>query len=168
MSDPTSSGPLLGIGDRLPDFDLPASSGRRVRLAGLLGKPFVLYFYPKADTSGCTQEAREFQQALDQAAEAGIPVVGVSRDPLAAIDAFATKFELRFPLATDEAGTLLEPLGVWVQKSMYGRTYMGVERSTFMIAADGRLARIWRKVKVPGHAAEAMRAAREAAAAAPA
>ena len=163
MSDPTSSSTLLGIGDRLPDFDLPASSGRRVRLSGLLGKPFVLYFYPKADTSGCTQEAREFQQALDQEAEHAIPVIGVSRDPLAAIDAFAGKFELRFPLATDEAGTLLEPLGVWVQKSMYGRSYMGVERSTFLVAADGRLTRIWRKVKVPGHAAEVMRAAGEAA-----
>ena len=163
MSDPTSPGSPLGVGDRLPDFDLPASSGRRVRLAALLGKPFVLYFYPKADTSGCTQEAREFQQALEGEAQHAIPVIGVSRDPLAAIDAFAGKFDLRFPLATDEAGTLLEPLGVWVQKSMYGRTYMGVERSTFLVDAGGRLARIWRKVKVPGHAAEVMLAAREAA-----
>ena len=160
MSELTSP---LGIGDRLPDFDLPASSGRRVRLAALLGKPFVLYLYPKADTSGCTQEAREFQQALDEAAGDPAPVIGVSRDPMAAIDAFAVKFALRFPLAADEAGSLVEPLGAWVQKSMYGRSYMGVERSTFLIDAQGRLARIWRKVKVPGHAAEVMQAARAAA-----
>ncbi len=162
---PSCSVPL-GIGDRLPDFDLPASCGRRVRLAGLLGRPFVLYLYPKADTSGCTQEAREFQQALDDAAGDAVPVIGVSRDPLKAIDAFAAKFELRFPLAADEAGTLLEPLGAWVEKSMYGRSYMGVERSTFLLDQQGRLARIWRKVKVAGHAAEVVRAA-EAAAEAP-
>ncbi len=170
MPDPTSPdipltvppGVPLGVGDRLPDFDLPASAGRRVSLAGLLGKPFVVYFYPKADTSGCTQEAREFQQALDGEADA-TPVIGISRDPLKAIDGFAGKFELRFPLATDEAGTLLEPLGVWVQKSMYGRTYMGVERSTFLLDTTGRITRIWRKVKVPGHAAEVLQAARQAA-----
>ena len=166
MSDPSSRSVPLGVGDSLPDFDLPASSGRRVRLAELLGRPFVLYLYPKADTSGCTQEAREFQQALDAGAPDPVPVIGVSRDPLEAIDAFADKFALRFPLATDEAGTLLEPLGAWVQKSMYGRSYMGIERSTFLVDAQGRLARIWRKVKVAEHAAEVMRAAQAAAAAA--
>ncbi len=146
----------LGIGDAVPDFDLPASSGRRVRLAELRGKPFVLYFYPKADTSGCTQEAKEFQEL---AGTSSVPVIGISKDPIKAIDAFAGKYALGFPLASDEAGTLLEAFGVWVQKSMYGRRYMGVERSTFLIGADGRVARAWSKVKVPGHAAAVMQAA---------
>ena len=163
MSDQVFSAVPLGVGDRLPDFDLPASAGRRVRLAGLLGKPFVLYFYPKADTSGCTQEARDFQQALDLAAGETLRVIGISRDPMKAIEKFAGKFDLRFPLAADEAGTLLEPLGAWVQKSMYGRTYMGVDRSTFLVDARGRIARIWGKVKAPGHASEVMQAARQAA-----
>ncbi len=140
----------------MPDFDLPASSGRRVRLADLLGRPFVLYFYPKADTSGCTQEARDFQAGLDAAGDA-TPVLGVSKDPMKAIDAFAKKYDLRFPLVSDEAGVLLEPFGGWVQKSLYGRSYMGIERSSFLIGADGRVARQWRRVKVPGHAAEVMR-----------
>ena len=152
---PVSSG--LSIGDAVPDFDLPASSGRRVRLAGLLGKPFVLYFYPKADTSGCTQEARDFQSALDAAGRTAIPVLGISKDPMKAIDAFARKHDLRFPLVSDETGSLVEAFGVWVQKSMYGRSYMGIERSSFLIGADGRVARAWRRVKVPGHAAEVMR-----------
>jgi peroxiredoxin Q/BCP len=143
----------------VPDFDLPASGGRRVRLAGLLGKPFVLYFYPKADTSGCTQEARDFQAALDAAGPKATPVLGISKDPLRAIDAFARKHELRFPLVSDETGALVEAFGVWVQKSMYGRSYMGIERSSFLIGADGRVAQAWRRVKVPGHAPEVMQQA---------
>lgn len=161
MVDTTSTGAEatggLSVGDAVPDFELHASSGRGVRLADLLGKPFVLYFYPKADTSGCTQEARAFQAALD--AGSAIPVIGVSKDVIKAIDAFAAKYDLRFPLATDGDGALLAAFGVWVQKSMYGRTYMGIERSTFLIDARGRVARLWRKVKVPGHAAEVMQAA---------
>lgn len=151
----------LDVGGMLPEFDLPASSGRRVRLAELRGRPFVLYCYPKADTSGCTQEALEFQAGLDALGNAAPVVIGLSRDPIGAIDKFAAKRDLRFPLAADEAGLLLEPLGVWVEKSMYGRRYMGVERSTFLIDPDGRIARVWRKVKVPGHAAEVLEAARQ-------
>ena len=149
----------LSVGDAVPDFDLPASAGRRLSLADLRGRPFVLYFYPKADTSGCTQEARAFQDALDGMEHDPVPVIGISKDPMKAIDAFASKQDLRFPLATDEAGTLLEAFGVWLPKSMYGRSYMGIERSTFLVDADGRVARLWRKVKVPGHAAEVMQAA---------
>lgn len=161
MIDATSTGTKaagsLSVGDAVPDFELRGSNDRRVRLADLLGKPFVLYFYPKADTSGCTQEARAFQEALDTGG--AIPVIGVSKDAIKAIDAFATKYDLRFPLATDEDGALLAAFGVWVQKSMYGRTYMGIERSTFLVDAGGRIARLWRKVKVPGHAADVMQAA---------
>ena len=146
----------LSPGDAVPDFDLPASGARRVSLAGLRGRPFVLYFYPKADTSGCTQEARAFQAILDATPD-GIPVIGVSKDPMTAIEAFAKKADLRFPLAADEGG-VVEAYGAWVPKSMYGRTYMGVERSTFLVGADARLVRAWRKVKVPGHAAEVMKA----------
>ena len=149
----------LSVGDIVPDFDLPASNGRRLRLAELRGRPFVLYFYPKADTPGCTQEAHAFQDALAAMQNDPIPVIGISKDPMKAIDAFARKQDLRFPLASDEAGTLLEAFGVWVSKSMYGRSYMGIERSTFLIGADGRIAHAWRKVKVPGHAAEVMQAA---------
>jgi len=149
----------LSEGDAAPDFDLPATASRRVRLADLHGKPFVLYFYPKADTSGCTQEARAFQDALDTGSIGATPVIGVSRDTIKAIEAFATKYDLRFPLASDETGTVLEAFGVWVQKSMYGRRYMGIERSTVLVDGDGRVARLWRKVKVPGHVAEVAKAA---------
>ena len=155
----TQSAPGIAAGNAVPDFDLPATSGKRVRLAGLHGKPFVLYFYPKADTSGCTQQAKDFQEALDAAGKAAIPVIGVSKDPVKAIENFARKYDLRFPLASDETGILLEAFGVWVQKSMYGRIYMGIERSTFLIGADGRVAQAWRKVKVPGHAAAVLKAA---------
>ncbi len=152
MAETTNS---LSAGDRMPDFDLPADGGRRVRLAALLGKPFVLYFYPKADTSGCTQEAREFMQASTQ----GIPVIGVSRDPIKAIEAFAGKLGPGVILASDQDGSLSDQCGVWVQKSMYGRSYFGIERSSFLVGADGRIVQAWRKVKVPNHAAAVMKAA---------
>ena len=164
-ADPTAahSQARLGIGDFAPDFDLPASLGRRVSRDSFKGRPFVLYLYPKADTTGCTREACDFEQALSAigsaAGDAGIPVVGLSRDPMKAIDAFAAKQKLTFPLATDLDGTVVEAYGAWVEKSMYGRTYMGIDRSTFLIDGEGRIARVWRKVKVPGHAAEVMQAA---------
>ena len=158
-----NSGATLGIGDPAPDFDLPASLGRRVTRDEFKGRPFVLYLYPKADTTGCTREACDFElavSALGNAADrAGIPVIGLSRDPMKAIDAFAAKQKLTFPLASDVEGTVVEAYGAWVEKSMYGRTYMGIDRSTFLIDGEGRIARIWRKVKVPGHAAEVMQAA---------
>ena len=153
----------LGIGDPAPGFDLPASLGRRVSRDEFKGRPFVLYLYPKADTTGCTREACDFEQVLSAlggaAGRAGVPVVGLSRDPIKAIDAFAAKHKLGFPLASDLDGTVVEAYGAWVEKSMYGRTYMGIDRSTFLIDGDGRIARVWRKVKVPGHAAEVMQAA---------
>ncbi len=149
----------LTEGAPAPDFSLPASGGRTVSAAALKGKPYVLYFYPKADTSGCTKEACAFQEALPQLGHLGLEVIGVSRDPVRALDKFAAKYSLTFPLASDEAGTLTEAYGVWVEKSMYGKKYMGIERSTFLIGPDGRIKRAWPKVKVEGHAAEVLAAA---------
>lgn len=149
----------LREGDAAPAFDLPASGGRGVSLAALKGRPFVLYFYPKADTSGCTREACDFQEALPQLGRLGLDVIGVSRDPMKAIEKFAAKYNLAFPLASDEAGAAAEAYGAWVEKSMYGRKYMGIERSTFLIDRAGRVARLWRKVKVEGHAAAVLAAA---------
>lgn len=149
----------IAPGDTAPAFSLPASHGRTVASAALKGRPYVLYFYPKADTSGCTKEACAFQEALPQLGKLNLEVIGVSRDPVRALDKFADKYALEFPLASDEAGALTEAYGVWVEKSMYGRKYMGIERSTFLVGADGRIAKIWPKVKVEGHAAEVLAAA---------
>jgi peroxiredoxin Q/BCP len=129
------------------------------------GQPMVLYFYPKDDTSGCTREAQDFTALADEFKAAGVRVVGVSRDPMKSHDRFIGKYRLAIPLASDEDGRISEAFGTWVQKSMYGRKYMGMERSTFLIGADGRVLKEWRKVKVPGHAAEVLEAARELAAA---
>ena len=148
----------VGDGDLAPDFTLPASGGRTVSLAGQKGRPFVLYFYPKADTSGCTKEACAFQEALPQFKD--IAVIGVSPDPMAPIEKFAAKYALTFPLASDTEKQAAEAYGVWVEKSMYGKKYMGIERSTFLVDGQGHIARAWRKVKVDGHAAEVMAAAR--------
>jgi peroxiredoxin Q/BCP len=142
----------LEVGASAPAVTLPASGGRTVGSAALKGKPYILYFYPKADTSGCTKEAQAFQAALSGFTAKGIDVIGVSRDPLKALDKFAEKYGLTFPLASDEAGALTEAYGVWVEKSMYGKKYMGIERATFLVGADGRIARVWPKVKVDGHA----------------
>ena len=149
----------ISEGDKAPDFSLAASGGRTVSAKALKGKPYVLYFYPKADTSGCTKEACDFQEALPQLGKLGLDVIGVSRDPMKALDKFAEKYGLVFPLASDEAGALTEAYGVWVEKSMYGKKYMGIERATFLVGADGRVTKAWHKVKVPGHAAEVMKAA---------
>lgn len=142
-----------------PDFTLPASGGRTVSRAAMKGKPFVLYFYPKADTPGCTQEAQAFQEALPAMADAGLDVIGVSKDPIKAIEKFAEKYGLTFPLASDPDGSVVEAYGAWVEKSMYGKNYMGIDRSTILVGKDGKIAKIWRKVKVPGHAAEVTKAA---------
>jgi peroxiredoxin Q/BCP len=147
-------------GDQAPDFSLPASGGRTASLAELRGKPFVLYFYPKADTPGCTKEACAFQEALPQLGKIGLTVIGVSRDKIAPIEKFAEKYGLKFPLASDEGGEVAEAYGTWVEKSNYGRKYMGLERTTLLIDKDGRIAKIWRKVKVEGHAEQVMQAAR--------
>jgi peroxiredoxin Q/BCP len=149
----------LQEGDEAPAFEMPASGGRTVSKAALSGKPFVLYFYPKADTPGCTTEACAFQEALPQLGKIGIDVIGVSRDPMKPIEKFAAKYNLTFPLASDEAGACSEAYGTWVEKSMYGKTYMGIERATFLVDKTGKIAKIWPKVKVNGHAAEVMKAA---------
>lgn len=146
-------------GDEAPALSLSANGGRTIDLATLRGRPLVLYFYPKADTSGCTAQARDFQAALPELEAAGTGLVGVSRDPMRPIERFAEKYGLGFPLASDPDGTAAQAYGAWVEKSMYGRRYWGIERSTFLIDRDGRIARCWRKVSVPGHVAEVVRAA---------
>jgi peroxiredoxin Q/BCP len=143
-----------------PAFELPASGGRSVSLAAMKGRPFVLYFYPKADTSGCTREACDFQEALPALGGLGLDVIGVSPDPMKPIEKFAEKYNLSFPLASDSEKTTAEAYGTWVEKSMYGRKYMGMGRATFLIDAEGMVARVWRKVKVPGHAGEVLKAAK--------
>ncbi len=150
----------IAAGDPAPDFTMQATGGRTVSLAAMKGKPFALYFYPKADTPGCTKEACAFQEALPQLGHIGLEVIGVSPDKMKPIEKFAEKFSLTFPLASDETKQVAEAYGVWVEKSMYGKKYMGMERSTFLVGADGVIARVWPKVKVEGHAAEVMQAAR--------
>jgi peroxiredoxin Q/BCP len=138
---------------------MAASGGRTVSLDGLRGKPFLLYFYPKADTPGCTRQACGIQEALPQLGRVGLTVIGVSPDKLPPIEKFAAKFGLEFPLASDPDHAVAEAYGVWVEKSMYGKKYMGMERSSFLVAADGTVARVWRKVKPEAHAADVLKAA---------
>ncbi len=145
-------------GMQAPEFSLPASRGRTVGSAALKGRAYVLYFYPKADTSGCTKAAQAFQGSLPAYSRYGVEVIGVSRDPVKALDKFAAKYNLEFPLASDEQGALTEAYGVWVEKSMYGRKYMGIERSTYLVGKDGRVRAAWPKVKVDGHADEVLAA----------
>lgn len=142
---------MLSIGDAAPDFTLPTDNGGSVTLSELAGRSVVLYFYPKDDTSGCTKEACDFRDAAPDFNAVNAIVIGVSPDNPKKHDAFKAKHGLPFKLASDEEKTTLEAYGVWVEKSMYGRKYMGVERSTFLIGPDGTLQAIWRKVKVPGH-----------------
>jgi len=149
----------IGENETAPDFTMAASGGRSVSLEAMKGKPFVLYFYPKADTPGCTKEAQAFQEALPELAASGLEVIGVSKDAMPALDKFAAKYDLTFPLASDPEGAIVEAYGAWVEKSMYGKTYMGIDRSTILVDKAGKVARIWRKVKVPGHAAEVLKAA---------
>ena len=150
----------LKIGDKAPLFKLPRDGGAEASLADFAGRSLVLYFYPKDDTSGCTAEAIDFNRLAADFAKAGAAIVGVSPDPVKKHDKFRDKYELGFPLVSDETKTMLETYGVWVEKSMYGRKYMGVERSTFLIDGKGKIARIWRKVKVTGHADEVLAAVR--------
>ena len=151
---------MLQDGDQAPDFALPTDSGETLELAKLKGKPVVLYFYPKDDTSGCTAEAKDFTQLAPDFRKAGVEVIGVSPDSVASHQKFRKKYALDVRLAADPDKAVALAYGVWVEKSMYGRKYMGVERSTFLIDGKGRIARSWRKVKVPGHAAEVLAAAR--------
>ena len=142
----------LQAGDFPPDFVLPVAGGGSVDLAALRGKSIVLYFYPKDDTAGCTAEAVAFTEMLPEFESAGAVIIGISPDPVARHDKFAAKHGLKIILASDEDHHVSEAYGVWREKSMYGRTFMGIERSTFLIGPDGRLRAIWRKVKVAGHA----------------
>ena len=147
-------------GQPAPEFDLPTAGGGRTRLADFRGKALVLYFYPRDDTPGCTKEAQGFAEAYPEFRAAGIELVGVSKDDTASHDEFKAKYGLPFTLASDETGGVVESYGSWVEKSRYGRTYMGIDRSTFLIDGDGIVRRVWRKVSVSGHVAEVLEAAR--------
>jgi peroxiredoxin Q/BCP len=151
---------MIGQGDKAPEMMVKASDGSSVNLAAP-GQPLVLYFYPKDDTSGCTRQAQDFTTMAAEFASAGAKVIGVSRDPMAKHDKFIAKYGLSVPLASDEDGRISEAFGTWVQKSMYGRKYMGMERSTFLIGPDGHVLQEWRKVKVPNHVRDVLAAVRE-------
>jgi thioredoxin-dependent peroxiredoxin len=147
-------------GRAAPDFDLPTAGGGRARLADFKGKPLVVYFYPKDDTPGCTKEAQAFAEAYPEFEAAGVAVVGISKDSAASHDRFKAKYDLPFTLASDRRGGVVEACGSWVEKSMYGKNDMGVDRSTFLIDGVGEVRNVWRKVKLPGHVAEVLAAAR--------
>jgi peroxiredoxin Q/BCP len=151
-----ASGP--DVGATAPDFTMPATMISEVSSKTLKGKPYVLYFYPKDDTSGCTAEACDFRDALPSFGKLKVTVIGVSKDNIASHEKFARKYDFTFPLASDESGKVCASFGTWVQKSMYGRTYMGIERSTFLIDAKGVIRAVWRKVSVPGHVEEIRKA----------
>ena len=148
----------LKIGDTAPDFDLPTDGGGRVRLADLRGHPVVVYFYPKDDTSGCTREAQDFTALAPEFAKRGVTVIGISPDGPKSHEKFRAKYDLAVTLASDEDRSVLAAWGVWVEKSMYGRRYMGVERTTVLVDAAGKVAALWPKVKVTGHAATVLKA----------
>lgn len=150
----------LKIGDAAPAFSLPTDGGGTISLAGLKGKNVCLYFYPKDDTSGCTKEAIAFNGLRADFAAANTTIIGLSADSVASHDKFKKKYDLGFTLASDEAKAALEAYGVWVEKSMYGKKYMGIERTTVLIDTAGKVAAIWNKVKVDGHAEEVLAAAR--------
>lgn len=150
----------LNVGDKAPDFTMPADGGRTVSLAALKGRPVVLYFYPRDDTPGCTTEACGFRDAMPDFSGLDAAIVGVSRDGVAKHDRFKAKYALPFSLGADESGAVTEAYGVWVEKSLYGRKSMGIERSTFLIDRGGVIRGVWRKVKVRGHVDEVLAAAR--------
>jgi peroxiredoxin Q/BCP len=149
---------MINEGDKAPAMTVTATDGTSITLASP-GQPLILYFYPKDDTSGCTREAQDFTALAADYAKAGVKVIGVSRDPIKKHEKFIGKYSLAVPLVSDEDGRISEAFGTWVQKSMYGRKYMGMERATYLIGADGRVLKAWRKVKVPNHAAEVLKAA---------
>jgi len=152
---------MIGEGDKAPAMTVTTSDGGNINLAAP-GQPLVLYFYPKDDTSGCTREAQDFTALAGDYAKAGVKVVGVSRDPMKSHEKFIGKYGLAVPLVSDEDGRISDAFGTWVEKSMYGRKYMGMERATYLIGADGRVLKAWRKVKVPNHAEEVLKAAKVA------
>lgn len=149
----------LALGDAIPAIPLTDADGAIIDLASLKGAPLVLYFYPKADTPGCTTEAQDFTRLADEFAKLDAQVIAVSRDPAAKLCKFRDKYELTVRLGSDESGAVCEAFGTWVEKKNYGKTYMGIERSTFLFDKDGKLAREWRKVRVKGHADAVLEAA---------
>ena len=149
---------MVDVSDTAPDFTLPRDGGETMTLSALQGSAVVLFFYPRDSTPGCTKESIGFSQALPEFAKAGAKVVGISKDSVAAHDKFVAKHDLTTPLASDEHGTTCEDYGVWKEKKMYGKTFMGIERTTFLIDAQGKIVRVWRKVKVPGHVDEVLAA----------
>ncbi len=153
---------MLKEGDKAPDFELPRDGGATVKLTQFKGKPVVVYFYPKDDTSGCTKEAIGFSEMIDAFHEAGAEVIGISPDSVKSHDKFRDKHDLKVILLADEEKRAIEAYGVWAQKSMYGRSYMGVDRSTFLIGTDGKVKHAWRSVKVPGHVDAVLEAVLEA------
>lgn len=153
---------MINEGNKAPALTVTASDGSKVNL-GSPGRLLVLYFYPKDDTSGCTREAQDFTALARDYAKAGVKVIGVSRDPMKSHEKFIGKYGLSVPLVSDEDGRISDAFGTWVEKSMYGRKYMGMERSTYLIDSDGEVLKVWRKVKVPRHAEEVLGAAKEAA-----
>ena len=148
----------VNVGDTAPDFTMPSDGNGTVTLSKLRGKPVVLYFYPKDDTSGCTAEACGFRDSVPDYGKTGAVVIGVSRDSVASHDKFKKKYQLPFTLASDATGEVTERYGVWIEKSMYGRKYMGIDRSTFLIDKDGVVRNVWHKVKVTGHVADVLKA----------
>ncbi len=150
----------VSVGEKAPDFTMSTDGNGSVSLSKLRGKPVVLYFYPKDDTTGCTAEACGFRDTFPDYGKTGAVVIGVSRDSVASHDKFKKKHELPFILASDADGKVTESYGVWIEKSMYGRKYMGIDRSTFLIDKDGVVRGAWHKVKVPGHVAEVLKAAK--------
>jgi thioredoxin-dependent peroxiredoxin len=150
---------VTDVGSMAPDAEFDLADGSRSSITAYHGKPLVLYFYPKDDTPGCTNEAKAFSALMPEFEKAGIAVLGASKDSVKSHAKFIAKYDLKVALAADTDGTLCEAFGVWVEKSMYGKTYMGIERATFLIGADGRIGQIWRKVKVPGHAESVLAAA---------
>jgi peroxiredoxin Q/BCP len=151
---------VLVEGGKAPKFTLLDADGAKVSLAGFAGKKLVLYFYPKADTPGCTTEALDFSRLAKSFAKSGVAVVGVSADPVAKLDRFRKKHGLTIPLLSDETHGMLEAYGVWGEKTLYGRKFMGTKRTTVLIGEDGRIAKVWHNVKVPGHAEEVLAAAK--------
>jgi len=151
---------MIQEGGKAPAITVTASDGSTVDLSRP-GQSLVLYFYPKDDTSGCTREAQDFTALAPEFEKAGVKVIGVSRDPMKSHEKFIGKYGLAVPLASDEDGRISSAFGTWVEKSMYGRKYMGMERATYLIGADGDVLRAWRKVKVPNHAEEVLTAAKE-------
>ena len=148
----------VDVGDTIPSFTLPTDGGGSISSGDLKGRKAIIYFYPKDDTSGCTKEAQSFRDAVSDFEAAGAAIVGISKDGVASHDKFKAKHGLPFTLASDETGDVCEAFGVWVEKSMYGKKYMGIERSTFLVDAGGVVRQAWRKVKVPGHAAAVLEA----------